>query len=376
MYKITVILIILFFFFSPSVFYGDSKNEIKSKNQQLSKIKDDINKKKKEKEQLLKQEKQYKQDLQNLTTAILNTEKNLQNIRQQISSTEKNLEIASKQYAVADDEKVKANNQIQQEFLFYTQRKSVAYFDYPFEFKMRQLSIQDKSVKYKDAQKKEQDAQAKINQYDKAKKNLINLKDKHQSSVIQNKKLKQNKESLLKTTANKREQKEKEIKKLNASAKELENFINNLIKKSKAKSKTKSIRSVSIKRKTNLPWPVNGTVTVHFGKNKHPELDTNMISNGIKIKTKNNAVISSVDEGTVIFKGEFRSYGKMLIIDHKGSFYSVYGQLDKILVNENQVVAKGANIAKLASSGDAVLYFEIRQNNIADDPLLWLKPKP
>ncbi|WP_413852795.1 murein hydrolase activator EnvC family protein [Candidatus Ruminimicrobium bovinum] len=376
MYKITVILIILFFFFSPSVFYGDSKNEIKSKNQQLSKIKDDINKKKKEKEQLLKQEKQYKQDLQNLTTAILNTEKNLQNIRQQISSTEKNLEIASKQYAVADDEKVKANNQIQQEFLFYTQRKSVAYFDYPFEFKMRQLSIQDKSVKYKDAQKKEQDAQAKINQYDKAKKNLINLKDKHQSSVIQNKKLKQNKESLLKTTANKREQKEKEIKKLNASAKELENFINNLIKKSKAKSKTKSIRSVSIKRKTNLPWPVNGTVTVHFGKNKHPELDTNMISNGIKIKTKNNAVISSVDEGTVIFKGEFRSYGKMLIIDHKGFFYSVYGQLDKILVNENQVVAKGANIAKLASSGDAVLYFEIRQNNIADDPLLWLKPKP
>ena len=375
MYKITVILIILFFFFSPSVFYGDSKNEIKSKNQQLSKIKDDINKKKKEKEQLLKQEKQYKQDLQNLTTAILNTEKNLQNIRQQISSTEKNLEIASKQYAVADDEKVKANNQIQQEFLFYTQRKSVAYFDYPFEFKMRQLSIQDKSVKYKDAQKKEQDAQAKINQYDKAKKNLINLKDKHQSSVIQNKKLKQNKESLLKTTANKREQKEKEIKKLNASAKELENFINNLIKKSKAKSKTKSIRSVSIKRKTNLPWPVNGIVTVHFGKNKHPELDTNMISNGIKIKTKNNAVISSVDEGTVIFKGEFRSYGKMLIIDHKGSFYSVYGQLDKILVNENQVVAKGANIAKLASSGDAVLYFEIRQNNIADDPLLWLKPR-
>lgn len=373
MYKITVILIISFFLFLPSVFYGDSKTEIKSKNQQLSKIKEDINKKKKEKEQLLKQEKQYKKDLQNLTTAISNTEKNLQNIRQQISSTEKNLEIASKQYAVADNEKVKTNNQIQQEFLFYTQRKSVAYFDYPFEFRMRQLSIQDKSVKYQEAKKKEDAAREKIGQYDKTKKNLLTLKDKHQSSVIQNKKLKQNKESLLKTTASKREEKEKEIKKLNASAKDLENFINNLIKKSKSKSK--NTKAASIKRKTNLPWPVNGTVTVHFGKNKHPELDTNVISNGIKIKTKNNAVISSVDEGTVIFKGEFRSYGKMLIIDHKGFFYSVYGQLDKILVNENQVVTKGANIAKLASSGDAVLYFEIRQNNIADDPLLWLKPK-
>ena len=258
--------------------------------------------------------------------------------------------------------------------MFYTQRKSVSYFDYPFEFKMRQLSIQDKSVKYREAKKKEDDAQEKIGQYDKAKKNLLNLQDKHQSSVIQNKKLKQNKESLLKTTANKREQKEKEIKKLNASVKDLENFINNLIKKSKTKSQSKTIPS--IKRKTNLPWPVNGTVIVHFGKNKHPELDTNIISNGIKIKAKNNAIVTSVDEGTVIFKGEFRSYGKMLIIDHKGFFYSVYGQLDKILVNENQVVTKGANIAQLTSSGDAILYFEIRQNNIADDPLLWLKPKP
>lgn len=374
MYKTTIILIISFFLFFPAVFYGDSKSEIKSKNQQLSKIKSDINKKKKEKEQLLKQEKQYKKDLQNLITAISNTEKNLQNIKQQISSAEKNLEIASKQYDIADKEKIKTNNQIQQEFLFYTQRKSVAYFDYPFEFKIRQLSIQDKSVKYQEAKKKEEAAQEKIGQYDKAKKNLLTLKDKHQSSVIQNKKLKHNKESLLKTTATKREQKEKEIKKLNASAKDLENFINNLIKKSKSKSKTK--KTASIKRKSNLPWPVNGTVTVYFGKNKHPELNTNLISNGIKIKTKNNAIISSVDEGTVIFKGEFRSYGKMLIIDHKGFFYSVYGQLDKILVNENQVVTKGANIAQLASSGDAVLYFEIRQNNIADDPLLWLKQKP
>ena len=316
MYKVTIILIISFFLLLPADFYAEAQNDIKSKNQELAKIKNDINKKKKEKEQLLKQEKQYKKDLQNLTTAISNTEKNLQNIKQQITSAEKNLEIASKQYAIADKEKLNANNQIQQEFLFYTQRRTVSYFDYPFEFKMRQLSIQDKSVKYQEAKKKEEDAQEKIGQYDKAKKNLLNLQDKHQSSVIQNKKLKQNKESLLKTTANKREQKEKEIKKLNASVKDLENFINNLIKKNKSKSKSSSTKNVTIKRKTNLPWPVNGTVTVHFGKNKHPELDTNIISNGIKIKAKNNAVVTSVDEGTVIFKGEFRSYGKMLIIDH------------------------------------------------------------
>jgi len=374
MYKIAFILIIILCCISfPVNFYGQSQNEIKSKNQELTKIKNDINKKKKEKEQLLKQEKQYKKDLQNLAVEISNTEKNLKNISQQISSAEKNLEIASKQYNLADKERLEANSQIQQEFLVYTQRKTVSYFDYPFEFKMRELSIQDKSDKYQQAKKREDAAHESMGKYDKAKKNLLSLKDKHQTSFVRNKKLKENKEGLLKTTSNKREQTEKEIKKLNASVKDLENFINNLIKKSKSKSKTSNKKTVTIKRKTNLPWPVNGTVTVYFGKNKHPELNTYLISNGIKIKTQNNAVISTVDDGTVIFSGEYRSYGKMLIIDHNGFFYSIYGQLNKVLVKENQIVTKGMHIAQLASSGEALLYFEIRQNNIADDPLLWLK---
>jgi len=376
MYKIIFISIIIScYILFPVSFYGQSKNEIKSKNQELTRIKNDINKKKKEKEQLLKQEKQYKKDLQNLTVEISNTEKNLKNISQQISSAEKNLEIASKQYNLADKERLEANSQIQQEFLVYTQRKIVSYFDYPFEFKMRELSIQDKSDKYQQAKKREDAAHESMGKYDKTKKNLLNLQDKHQTSFVRNKKLKQDKEVLLKTTSNKREQKEKEIKKLNASAKDLENFINNLIKKSKAKSKKSNAKAVTIKRKTNLPWPVNGMVTVYFGKNKHPELDTYLISNGIKIKTQNNAVISTVDDGTVIFSGEYRSYGKMLIIDHNGFFYSIYGQLDKVLVKENQTVTKGMHIAQLAPSGEALLYFEIRQNNIADDPLLWLKPR-
>ena len=114
---------------------------------------------------------------------------------------------------------------------------------------------------------------------------------------------------------------------------------------------------------------------LNYGKNKHPDLNTNVISNGIKIKARNNAIIKSVDEGEVVFTGEFRSYGKMIIIDHKGVFFSVYGELGNILVSEGQAVSRGANIAKLGSGDNSVLYFEIRQYNVPENPVLWLEEK-
>jgi septal ring factor EnvC (AmiA/AmiB activator) len=128
-------------------------------------------------------------------------------------------------------------------------------------------------------------------------------------------------------------------------------------------------------RKKSLPWPVNGKVIAKFGKNKHPELDTYVISNGIKIDAADFSRVKSVDSGTVVFTGEFRSYGKVVIIDHKDSIFSVYGLLDHILVKEDQKVLKEDVIADLGGGKNSYLYFEIRQNNIPDDPILWLQQK-
>jgi len=129
----------------------------------------------------------------------------------------------------------------------------------------------------------------------------------------------------------------------------------------------------TVKRKKSLPWPAEGKVVLKFGKNKHPELNADVISNGIKIKASDFAVVKSVDSGTVVFAGAFRSYGKVVIIDHKDAYFSVYGQLSKILVVEDQKVSKGSEIARLGKGEESVLYFEIRQDSVVDNPLLWLK---
>ena len=65
----------------------------------------------------------------------------------------------------------------------------------------------------------------------------------------------------------------------------------------------------------------------------------------------------------------------MVIVDHKGVFFSFYCQLNKILVKENQKVIRQQEIANVGTGENSVLYFEIRQNNDPENPLLWLKER-
>ena len=42
---------------------------------------------------------------------------------------------------------------------------------------------------------------------------------------------------------------------------------------------------------------------------------------------------------------------------------------------ENQKVIRQQEIAKVGSGDKSVLYFEIRQGDVSENPLLWLKEK-
>ncbi len=382
MFKFINILLILFFInIIPVRLNGDVQSDLKSKNNELSQIKQDINKKKSEKERLQKQEKQFKKELERITSAITKTEKQLKKIDSEIIVSEKKLAVASEQYTSADHDKNLINNRIQEQYCRYTKKQLTAYYGYPLEFKMREKLIMDDCNRYVDAKNRESTAQKDVEKYNRAKKELMNLKNKQQNLVSKNKQLQKEKNLLLKTTEDKRIEAEQEIKALNESAKALAKLIEKLSDISKkveiatSKKRQTSIRSASNTRKNNLPWPVAGTVVLNYGKNKHPDLDTNIISNGIKIKAQNNAIIQSVESGRVAFVGEFRSYGKMIIIDHKGEFFSVYAQLSVILVKEEETVSRGSQIAKTGEGDASVLYFEIRQSNIPEDPRLWLKEK-
>ena len=76
---------------------------------------------------------------------------------------------------------------------------------------------------------------------------------------------------------------------------------------------------------------------------------------------------------TKLFSGEFRVYGRMIILDHGGGFYTIYGQLDDIFIEEGQIINAYDPIGTISGDDEPVLYFEVRSDATAEDPMLWLK---
>lgn len=124
----------------------------------------------------------------------------------------------------------------------------------------------------------------------------------------------------------------------------------------------------------SLPWPARGRLTQSYGRQKAPQLDTWVIHSGIRIQTAARAEVRPVKPGRVIFSGEFRSYGQVIIVDHGGAFYTIYGLLGRRLREKGDAVTPSK---ALGTAGDApdggTLYFEMRQSGDALDPLSWLE---
>ena len=70
-------------------------------------------------------------------------------------------------------------------------------------------------------------------------------------------------------------------------------------------------------------------------------------------------------------------FGKLLIVKHNETYLSAYGHNESLLVEEEEIVSSGQEIATKGSSGtDAIkLHFEIRREGKPVDPLKFLPMK-
>jgi len=128
--------------------------------------------------------------------------------------------------------------------------------------------------------------------------------------------------------------------------------------------------------RNSLPWPVDGVLRRPFGRERDPELHTWAIHQGVTFETQPAAVVAAVGAGRVIYSGEFRSYGKVVILDHGNGFYSIYGELGNILKGKGAAVGAGESLGTAgAANGKGALYLELRRGTQALDPMLWLKNK-
>lgn len=120
----------------------------------------------------------------------------------------------------------------------------------------------------------------------------------------------------------------------------------------------------------NFNWPVSGPITSQFGKRKSRNHD------GIDIAAKTGVQVKSARSGHVIYAGNrIRGYGNLVIIKHADTFSTVYAHLSRIHVKKGQFVARGQLIGKVGRTGRASgshLHFEVRNDRVPVDPLLYL----
>ena len=124
-----------------------------------------------------------------------------------------------------------------------------------------------------------------------------------------------------------------------------------------------------------LPPPAPGSIIAAFGQ-RDPRYDLKKFQRGIVIQVDEAAPVSSIAPGRVVHAGPFRGYQQLVVVDHGKSLFSVYGHMDRLAVERGNTVQAGMRLGNatyqpIRKSYD--VYFEIRWNGKAVDPLKWLK---
>lgn len=128
-----------------------------------------------------------------------------------------------------------------------------------------------------------------------------------------------------------------------------------------------------------LPLPAVGEQTISFGG----EDGLGGKSQGITIRTRSEAQISSPADGWIVYAGPFRSYGQLLIVNAGDGYHVLLAGMERIDVQLGQFVLAGEPVATMASQrlasvgavdGGAVqplLYVEFRKDGASIDPAPW-----
>jgi len=97
---------------------------------------------------------------------------------------------------------------------------------------------------------------------------------------------------------------------------------------------------------------------------------------GIDIAAPKGARIYAPADGHVVYAGHrFHGYGKMIIIEHTDHLSTIFGHLQKLLVQSGDQVHRGSLIGLVGQTGRATaphLHFEVRWDRAPVNPVEYL----
>lgn len=126
------------------------------------------------------------------------------------------------------------------------------------------------------------------------------------------------------------------------------------------------------KAKGKLPLPLQGEILARYGSQRGD--DARLKWDGMLIAGSEGAPVHAIHGGRVVFADWLRGSGLLLILDHGGGYLSLYGHNQTLLKDVGTSVQPGEAIATVGNSGGmarSALYFSIRHQGRALDPLAW-----
>ena len=116
----------------------------------------------------------------------------------------------------------------------------------------------------------------------------------------------------------------------------------------------------------SLIWPVTGPLSTNFSPTHR----------GFDIVSNQGTPVKAALSGRVVGAAESDGpYGWYVMLEHGGTFSTVYAHLSKIRVKVGDVIQKGQIVGEVGSTGlstGAHLHFELRQSNVPIDPRPYL----
>lgn len=122
-----------------------------------------------------------------------------------------------------------------------------------------------------------------------------------------------------------------------------------------------------------LCLPVAGEVTAKFGSRRGDGSGPGW--KGLFIRAAEGSPVKAIADGRVVFAEWLRGFGNLIIIDHGNQYLTIYGNNQALLKRPGDQVKSGEVIASAGNTGgnrESGLYFEMRHQGRAFDPLGWV----
>lgn len=126
---------------------------------------------------------------------------------------------------------------------------------------------------------------------------------------------------------------------------------------------------------TPTVWPVHGAVNSGFGVRADPFTGLPAFHEGIDVSTARSEPVLATADGVVSRSGWAGEYGKAIEIAHGESYTTLYGHLERTLVEVGQPVRRGDRVGLVGSTGRSTaphLHYEVHVGGRKVNPLEYI----